>query len=130
MYEHNERQLIMPDEFFLPFGGKLNPDNRWVKLAQLIPWKKAEDVYIRTLKNPTQGNKVFSVRKALGSLIIKERMNWSDEETVAQITENPYLQYFIGLLPKFQEKAPFDASLMTHFRKRLDASIINQVNEW
>jgi len=129
MYEHNERQMVMPDDFFLPFGGKLNPDNRWVVLAQLIPWDRAEDVYIRSLKDVTQGNKAFSVRKALGSLIIKERMNWSDEETVEQIKENPYLQYFIGL-SAFQEKAPFDASLMTHFRKRLDASIINQVNEW
>src|SRR5690606_5812078 len=36
---------------------------------------------------------------------------------------------FIGLLA-FQEKAPFDASLMTHFRKRLDAPINNQMNEW
>lgn len=26
MYEHNERQMIMPDEFFLPFGGKLDPE--------------------------------------------------------------------------------------------------------
>lgn len=129
MYDHNERQMIMPDEFFLPFGGKLNPNNRWVTLAHLIPWEKVEDVYIRSLKDTTQGNKAFSVRKALGSLYIKERMNWSDEETVEQITENPYLQYFIGL-PAFQEKSPFDASLMTHFRKRLDSSIINQVNEW
>lgn len=129
MYEHNERQMVMPDDFFLPFGGKLNPDNRWVVLAYLVPWEKAEDAYIHSLKDVTQGNKAFSVRKALGSLIIKERMNWSDEETVEQIKENPYLQYFIGL-SAFQEKAPFDASLMTHFRKRLDASIINQVNEW
>ncbi|GFZ87456.1 hypothetical protein GCM10010978_29090 [Compostibacillus humi] len=70
------------------------------------------------MKDPTQGNKAFSVRIALGSLIIKERMNWSDEETVAQITENPYLQYFIGL-PEFQEKAQFDASLMDPFPKTL-----------
>jgi len=66
---------------------------------------------------------------ALGSLLIKERMRLSDEETVEQIKENPYLQYFIGL-SEFQQKAPFDSSLMTHFRKRFDASIINQVNEW
>jgi len=56
-------------------------------------------------------------------------VNWSDEETVAQITENPHLQYFIGF-PAIQEKAPFDASFTIHFRKRLDSSLINQVNEW
>ncbi len=24
-------------DFYLPFGGKLDPDNRWVKLAALMP---------------------------------------------------------------------------------------------
>ena len=55
-------------------------------------------------------------------------MKLSDEETVQQITENPYLQYFI-FLPAFQDEKPFDSSSMTHFRKRLGPSIINQVNE-
>ncbi len=76
-----------------------------------------------------QGSRAFSVRLALGALIIKERMGLSDVETVEQITENPYLQYFIGL-PTFQDEKPFDSSSMTHFRKRLGSSIINQVNEW
>src|SRR5690625_2115509 len=66
---------------------------------------------------------------ALGSLIIKERLGTSDRETVEQITENRYLQYYIGL-PEFQEEAPFHHSLMTHFRKRLNKKAINQVNEW
>jgi hypothetical protein len=38
------------------------------------------------------------------------------------------LQYFIGL-HEFQEKAPFDSSSMTHFRKRFDADFINDLNE-
>lgn len=33
------------------------------------------------------------------------------------------------MLPEFQEEPPFDPSLMTHFRKRIDANIINQINE-
>ena len=36
-------------------------------------------------------------RMALGALIIKEKLGISDRETVEQIKENPYLQYFIGL---------------------------------
>src|SRR5699024_7010455 len=129
MYEHNERQLIMPDEFFLPFGGRLNPDNRWVVMAQFIPWAELEDEYVQTLNDLKQGNKAYSVRMALGSLIIKERLGLSDMETVEQITENPYLQYFIGL-SSFEDDAPFHSSTLTHFRKRLDASLINPVNEW
>lgn len=55
-------------------------------------------------------------------------MGLSDEETVLAITENPYLQYFIGL-HEFQKKPPFDSSTITHFRKRLDAGLINDINE-
>jgi hypothetical protein len=121
--------MIMPDEFFLPFGGRLNPNNRWAVMANLIPWSKLEDEYVQALNDLTQGNKAYSVRMALGALIIKERLGLSDRETVEQIKENPYLQYFIGL-SSFQEEAPFHDSTMTHFRKRLDASIVNQVNEW
>ncbi len=38
-----------------------------------------------------------SFRMALGALIIKEKLGISDRETVEQIKENPYLQYFIGM---------------------------------
>jgi hypothetical protein len=34
---------------------------------------------------------------ALGALIIKARLNLTDEELVEPIKENPYLQSFIGL---------------------------------
>src|SRR5690625_5814564 len=119
MYGHNANQLIMPDEFFLPFGGQLNPDNRWGVMASRVPWAEIEADYIKRLGDPNQGKKAYPVRLALGSLMIKEKLGLSDDETVLAITENPYLQYFIGL-HVFQEKAPFDPSSMTHFRKRLD----------
>lgn len=128
MYTHNANQLIMPDEFFLPFGGSLNPDNRWIIMASLIPWAEAEEEYIKRLGNPKEGSKTYSVRLALGTLIIKEKMGLSDEETVLAITENPYLQYFIGL-HEFQEKPPFDSSTITHFRKRFDMDFINDISE-
>jgi hypothetical protein len=35
-------------------------------------------------------------RIALVALIIKEKLGTSDRETVEQIKENPYLQYFLG----------------------------------
>jgi hypothetical protein len=38
-----------------------------------------------------------SGRIAYGALLIKERLGITDEETVEQISENPYLQYFLGL---------------------------------
>jgi len=28
------------EDFSIPFGGKLNPENRWVKLAEITPWER------------------------------------------------------------------------------------------
>src|SRR5690625_676699 len=128
MYDHNENQLIMSDEFFLPFEGHLNARNRWVVLASEIPWAEIEQAYVERLGNKKRGERAYPARLALGSLIIKEMLGLSDEGTVEAITENPYLQYFIGL-DAFQLEKPFDASSMTHFRKRFDADYINQINE-
>ena len=55
-------------------------------------------------------------------------MGISDKETVEQIKENPYLQYFIGM-SSYSNEAPFDASMLVHFRERINANIVNQVNQ-
>jgi len=47
---------------------------------------------------------------------------------VAGTTENPYLQYFIGL-PASALEPPSDASLLVRFRKRLGKVIIHELNE-
>lgn len=64
----------------------------------------------------------------MGTLIIKTKLGVSDEETVHQIAENPYLQFFLGL-PRFKEEQPFASSLITHFRKRFSCHILNEVND-
>ncbi|KQC10804.1 MAG: transposase, partial [Methanolinea sp. SDB] len=126
MYRHNEQQLSF-DEFFLPFGGHLRQDNRWVRLSGQIPWDLVEELYVLKLRNDF-GAPAHSARMAFGSLLIKERLGLSDEETVAQITENPYLQYFIGL-KGFQNNAPFDSSQMVYFRKRFPIEAIDRIND-
>ena len=82
------------ENFYLPFGGKLSGDNRWVKLADLIPWQSVESDYAEQFSRQ-MGAPAKSFRVALGALIIKEKLGTSDEETVEQIRENPYLQYFL-----------------------------------
>ena len=127
MYQKNMRQLSFED-FYLPFGGKLNPDNRWLRLAGVIPWEEFEDEYAKNFsKNPT-GCPAKSVRIALGALIIKERLNTTDEEAVELIRESPYLQFFLGL-GGFSDKAPFEASMYVHFRKRFSVDFLNTINE-
>jgi transposase, IS5 family len=51
-----------------------------------------------------------------------------DRETVEQISENIYMQYFLGY-SSFSDTVPFDASLFVEFRKRLGLEQINALNE-
>lgn len=124
MYPHDENQI----EFFLPFGGKLSSDNRWVKLARLIPWAEFETCYSKSLKGSGDGPPAKSVRVALGALIIKERLGTSDRETIEQIRENPYLQYFLGF-KEYSDETPFHSTMFVSFRKRLTKDIIAEINE-
>jgi len=59
------------------------------------------------------GAPVISGRVAFGALIIKEQLGITDEETVEQIIENLYLQYFLGL-HEYLEKPLFDSSGFYH----------------
>lgn len=126
MYRRPTGQMVIED-FVLPFEGKLDTNNRWVKLAKIIPWEQIENDYTDLFPSNT-GSVAKPLRMALGALIIKERCGYTDRETVEQITENPYLQYFIGL-EKYEIEPPFDPSLMVHFRKRLDQKIMKKINE-
>lgn len=129
MYCNKTSQIRISDDFFLPFGGKLNKDNRWVKLEALVPWWEFEEKYSSCFKRTNRGEKALSVRVALGTLLIQTKLNLTDRETVDQIMENPYLQYFLGYNRYDDRKPPFDPSLIVHFRKRLGADIINEINE-
>lgn len=128
MYKYTSKQMKMPIDFLLPFEGKLNPNNRWVKLAGMIPWEDFEDEYAKNFKKTNKGEMAYNVRVALGTLIIKERLGLSDEETVNQIAENPYLQYFLGF-EEYKLEKPFNPSQLTHFRKRFSADMLQRVNE-
>jgi hypothetical protein len=117
MYRKADREQVTIDDFITPFGGKLLADNRWVKLAKEIPWNQIEDRYAENFGKC--GNVAIPLRVALGSLIIKEKCGFSDEDTVEHIGENNYMQYFLGL-KEFKPGKPFVPSLMVEFRKRLN----------
>ena len=117
------------EDFILPFGGKLDAGSRWVKLAALMPWDMIEDVYARSFKNKRRdGRPAIPARIAFGSLHIQASECFTDEKVVENISENPYLQYFLGL-HEFQTKPLFDTSMMTYFRKRFTADDVAAINE-
>ena len=115
-------------DFNQPMGLHMNPNNRWIKMADRIPWDEFEIKYAELFPSDT-GNVARPLRMALGALIIQTKFQFSDRELVEQLTENPYLQYFIGL-PGYQEEAPFDASTLVLFRKRISAEMLMEVNEY
>ncbi len=114
--------------FETPFHNHLNPANRWVVLAKRIPWDELVNVYQRQMNNNRTGADGINPRVVIGSLIIKHMCHLSDRETVQQIQENMYMQYFLGF-SSFSDQQPFDASLFVEFRKRLGAEQINAINE-
>ena len=129
MYRTNDSDQLTFENFYLPFGGHLRSDNRWVILSGQIPWVHIEQVYGELFPSE-EGCPAKSARMAFGALFIKERLGTSDRETVEQIKENPYLQYFIGMMEYDDKNDPFDHSLMTHFRKRFSQAILAEINEW
>ncbi len=127
MYRSKHRQQTEFPDFYLPFSGHLDPDNRWIALARLVPWELAEEVYHEGLCEDF-GAPIVPSRTALGALLIKERLGLTDRETVEAIQENPYLQFFIGL-EEFSQDRPFDASLMVDFRKRFGEAGMQRIAE-
>lgn len=127
MYVKTQNSQMTFSDFRQPLGMKMDPENRWIKKAEVIPWAKIEDRYAELFPSG-KGNPAKPLRMALGSLLIQKQYGYSDRELVEQIRENPYYQYFIGL-PGYQMEAPFAASLLVEFRKRLTDEIMIEINE-
>jgi len=120
-YRSQKQQSLA--EFDWPFQTALDENNRWVKLSQCIPWDELAEGYYRDLE-ATQGRPTKDARLVIGAVIIKHKLCLSDRETVAQIQENPYLQYFVGL-QGYQMEVPFVPSLLVEIRKRMGTSVFD-----
>lgn len=118
----------MLEGFSTPFSKHLSASNRWVVLAERIPWDELVSVYRTQLGNSRTGASSINPRVILGALIIKHICDLSDRETVEQIQENMYMQYFIGY-SSFSDERPFDPSLFVEIRSRLGIDQINAMNE-
>lgn len=127
MYKKNRNKQFKLTDFNQPMGLMLDPENKWIKKGEMIPWNRIEDKYA-TLFESTTGTVAKPLRMALGSLMIQKEYNFSDRTLVEQLQQNPYFQYFIGL-PGFQLDAPFAPSLLVEFRKRLTEDILMDINE-
>ncbi|WP_439490096.1 transposase [Algoriphagus sp.] len=112
---------------WIPYNG-LDPSNRWVVLSSQIPWDELVNLFNK--RNPPKSTvrPALNPRVLLGAVIIKHMLNLDDRETVAQITENMYLQYFLGY-SSYIKKPPFDASLFVDIRKRLGEELLAEMSD-
>lgn len=113
--------------FRTPFENTLNPDNRWVRMASLVPWDDLAKVFFRHM-NATHGRASVDLRIVLGALLVKHIEGISDEDTIDYIQENIYAQYFVGL-SSFQVEPVFVPSLFVEIRKRLGKTGIVELND-
>jgi len=108
----------------IPFEFTPDPSNRWVRLADIVPWEELELLSGYRNHFGNTGTPALPFRVAFGALLVQAKLHLTDEETVEQIRENPYIQYFLGFEGYRSEKRPFDPSMMVYFRKRLDAETL------
>ncbi len=117
MINYTSTKQISIEDFIQPFGGTLSKENRWVKLAYFLPWDEMVSVYVKNMSQK-MGRKAVDPRVAVGTLIIRHIKGMTDEDTIEDIRENPYLQYFLGL-KAYRYQQPFAASLLVSIRLRL-----------
>ena len=127
MVHYTSTKQISIEEFKTPFYFGLDKHNRWARLATRIPWDEFAAIYAKTLCEDF-GRPALDARRVIGALIIKYKKGLSDEETIEEIKENPYLQFFIGY-EEFSHKAPFDPSLFVTLRERLGVAVFEELTE-
>ena len=95
--------------------------------SQVIPWDDLAVGYYQAMDSD-RGRPCKDARLIIGAVIIKHKLNLSDEETVMQIQENPYLQYFSGF-SSYRDEQPFAPSLFVEIRRRMGIEVFRSFEQ-
>ncbi len=117
MIEYTSQYQTQFEEFSNLTQLTLNPNNRWIQLGYLLPWDRMVSVYVKKFSTG-MGARAIDPRQVIGAFIIKHKLSLSDQETIQSISENPYMQFFLGLRV-FHPDPLFSPSLFVEFRKKL-----------
>lgn len=98
-------------------GSKLADGNRWLRLAELLPWEKLDAEYGKYFA-AGQGRPAKDSRLVCGLLVVKDLKALSDEDVVAEFMESPYLQAFCGQ-EYFALEDVINPGILSERRKRL-----------
>jgi IS5 family transposase len=91
----NNNQLTITG-FESPFDKKLNPENRWVKLSNALPWDDLVCIYRKHFPEKQIGRPDLNPCLVLGAIIIKHLYDLDGRETLDQISEYLYA-VFLGI---------------------------------
>jgi len=120
----SHRQLVLAG-FEHHFEREVDKSNRLVLLPHLILWDEISSIYYKMVGVSSPGRPGLDPCIVLGSLTIKHLCDLDDRETVDQISENTYMQYFLGYA-NFTSDKSFDSLFVD---KRLELETINAINE-
>jgi len=125
MYRKKDKKTQELFKELMPWGGKLNENNRWLRLRDLIPWDELETEYSKYFSE-NRGRPGLDSQMVIGTICIKHMLKFSDEDAVEQVLENPYMQAFCGL-ESFATETLFNNSSLSKLRKRLGKKYFRQL---
>ena len=127
MIKYTDQSTIKNQLFTTPFQQELDPTNKWVCMAELIPWDKLAGIFMKSMSSK-MGRSTVDLRTIMGAMFIQQSLNLTDRMTIEMISENVYMQYFVGLAT-FQTAPIFDFTLLSIFRQRLGKLGGEELNE-
>lgn len=127
MIRYNSNNQLSIEDFQLPVQAKLDANNRWVQLAKALPWDKMASIYYKSMSSK-MGAPGIDARIIIGAMIIKHKEKLDDRGAIIMISENPYMQYFLGLT-SFTSEPVFDPSLYVTIRKRLGVEEFDRMSK-
>jgi IS5 family transposase len=134
MYRGKDRQSLPLFKELFPFGGQLDSDNRWLKIAQLIPWDDIETRYSKYFSD--KGRPASDCRLVNGLLMLQHMTKFADDAIIVLVSENPYMQFFCGFdqfvtkgATKEKKKLILDSSTLSKARKRLGKEFFAELEQ-
>jgi IS5 family transposase len=105
----------------------LNPNHDLVRLAKRLPWATIEERFAGLY---AEGGRPSIPIRVMVSLVLLQRMfDRSDENVVKEWVQNPYWQFFSGMLV-FQWEVPCDPTELGKFRKRIGPEGCEAILGW
>jgi hypothetical protein len=93
MYRKQLNGQLSIDVFYVPFGDTFDLENCWVLFATLLPSDEIDEADAHQF-SLTIGVPAKPARLALIALFVKQRLGLGNEESVEQIRNNAYMQFF------------------------------------